>query len=252
MQINSKELFKLYLTYKILQFKKIIYSLKNKIFLFCLFNNLWPSVEHQKIIKKLNFDEVIDIGANKGQFSFLILNSYENIPVIAYEPLSSTIRPLTKLKNKYKNFYFYKFIISNIAKPRKIIITKSSDNSSLLPPSEDQISLSKNKSLPMDYEIVESIKLDSVPINKKKNILLKIDVQGLELEVLKSGANNIKNIKYIIIECSHYELYEGQNLWFDINEFLISNNFELLYRYNDIFLKNKIVQYDFVYKNSNA
>ena len=56
-----------------LKLKKIIYSV-NKGLLFLSFkNNIWPSVEHLSVVEKLDYNLVIDIGANKGQFALLLL-----------------------------------------------------------------------------------------------------------------------------------------------------------------------------------
>lgn len=54
-----------------------------------------------------------------------------------------------------------------------------------------------------------------------------IDVQGAELEVLKSLDDFIKYINYLEIEISQKEYYKGGVLFKDLNNFLINNNFKL-------------------------
>lgn len=55
-----------------------------------------------------------------------------------------------------------------------------------------------------------------------------IDVQGAELEVLKSLDDFIKYINYLEIEISQKEYYKEQVLFKDLNKFLINNNFKLI------------------------
>ena len=55
-----------------------------------------------------------------------------------------------------------------------------------------------------------------------------LDVQGAELEVLKSFDDNyFKNIKNLRIEISQKEIYKGGVLFDELNKFLVDNNFEL-------------------------
>ena len=50
-------------------------------------------------------------------------------------------------------------------------------------------------------------RLDDFNFNFNKNSVLKIDVQGLEVEVLKGATNSLKLFDLIIIECSFIKEY---------------------------------------------
>ena len=56
----------------------------------------------------------------------------------------------------------------------------------------------------------------------RRPCLLKIDVQGGELDVLRGIGPFVDVIDYIYLEVSFIELYEGQPLFPEINEFLNS------------------------------
>lgn len=62
---------------------------------------------------------------------------------------------------------------------------------------------------------------------------LKIDTQGTELEILRSGEELIRTVLGIKIEVSFYPLYRGQALFADVDAFLRQRGFEL-------FLLNRI------------
>ena len=51
-----------------------------------------------------------------------------------------------------------------------------------------------------EYEVVKSITLDRLLSNFKHVELLKIDVEGAEMDVVKSGLNEITKVHFIIIE----------------------------------------------------
>jgi hypothetical protein len=51
-------------------------------------------------------------------------------------------------------------------------------------------------------------------------VLLKIDVQGFELEVLQGATDLLPHIDAVYVEASYVELYEGQALHEDIERYL--------------------------------
>lgn len=68
-------------------------------------------------------------------------------------------------------------------------------------------------------------------IMKKYNIdkvdLIWMDLQGAELLALKSLGHYMKNVKVIYTEVSHKPIYEGQVMFDELNNFIISNGFIL-------------------------
>lgn len=76
--------------------------------------------------------------------------------------------------------------------------------------------------------------------------LIWMDLQGAELLALKGLGENINNVKLIYTEISYQEMYTGQVLYNDLNNFLISKQFILQ---NSLLLKGW--QEDAIYKNKN-
>jgi hypothetical protein len=63
--------------------------------------------------------------------------------------------------------------------------------------------------------------------NQIKNIdLLCIDLQGYELNALKSLGNHLHNVKYIITECSIVSTYTNGSTFKELNEYLSNYNFK--------------------------
>lgn len=58
--------------------------------------------------------------------------------------------------------------------------------------------------------------------------MLCIDLQGYELNALKSLGDKLKNVKYIITECSIKNTYEGGTNFVDLNSYLKKYNFSYI------------------------
>jgi FkbM family methyltransferase len=70
-----------------------------------------------------------------------------------------------------------------------------------------------------------------------------MDVQGSELLVLKGLGDYINGLRYIYTEVTHKEMYSGQVMFKELNDFIISNDFEIL---NNLTLQGW--QEDIIYK----
>jgi len=57
---------------------KLIILLQSKIWLHGLLHNIAANVELKNLIIDLNFESVLDIGSNKGQFILLLEKIYKN------------------------------------------------------------------------------------------------------------------------------------------------------------------------------
>ena len=62
--------------------------------------------------------------------------------------------------------------------------------------------------------------------------LLKIDVQGFELEALKAAETMLPRFCWIYVECSYVSLYEGQALADEVTIWLKARQFGLRQRFN--------------------
>ena len=68
------------------------------------------------------------------------------------------------------------------------------------------------------------INLHALDMSQYNNLI--VDVQGAELEVLKSFDDHINNFKTIEVEISTRELYEGQVLYPELNQFLEDHGYK--------------------------
>ena len=104
-----------------------------------------------------------------------------------------------------------------------------------------------NRPNPQKEIKVQGIRLDSfVDEQKIKNIdLLCIDLQGYELNALKSLGKYLHKVKYIITECSITSTYTNGAVFTELNEYLNKYNFKYITsnRFGDNFPDLKLTGY---------
>ena len=77
--------------------------------------------------------------------------------------------------------------------------------------------------------------------------LLKLDVQGYELQVLKGAVQTLKSCSHVYVECSEVALYDGQALRAEVEAFLVGQGFKLTGRYNPSMADGRLIQADYLF-----
>ena len=212
-----------------------------------LLNGIAATIELENMVKDINPETIIDIGSNKGQFIMLIEQLFSNKIIYSFEPLVEALEIQKRFFNYKKNIFFYNFALGSNPSTKEFFITKRMDSSSFF-----KINKIKNK----NYEIqskknIQIFTLDEVMVNKEipKPILLKIDVQGYELEVLKGSDKILSKIDYLLIEVTDSEMYINQPISTEIIEYLKNKNFHIIKENVHLKIDNtNIVQKDLLFK----
>tara|TARA_A100000164_G_C21856657_1_gene747876 strand:- start:80 stop:793 length:714 start_codon:yes stop_codon:yes gene_type:complete len=213
-----------------MNFLKKIYNLcKSKIWLKGMLSGIYATIELKELIKGIKTPEtIIDIGSNKGQFILLIEKIYPNKNIYSFEPIKEMINKQKKFFAYKNNIIFHNVALGSSTTLKEFLITARMDSSSFL-----KIVSDKNKS--KNYDIVENRNiqintLDDLLVNEKIShpVLIKIDVQGYELEVLRGANNLLKKTDYLLLEVSKNEMYQNQPIEKVIVEYLKNLNFDIL------------------------
>ena len=211
-----------------------------------------PSFEHREVLKllqKRNLDLIIDVGSNKGQFTFVSKIYFPKVTIYSFEALRSEFKKYKNLISSFKNIKAYNYALGNINKKTRMNIASSPDSSSLLEINDIQSQEFGTYETNL-FEEIEVRRLDEWldQIKSFNSILLKIDVQGFELEVLKGSKQVLKHINYLYIEASSVELYKNQPLLENIKDFLFEEGFFLEGSFNQCYGKNnKLIQGDYLF-----
>ena len=207
-----------------------------------------PLFELAAFIKQISYAKtLIDVGSNKGQFSLMARKFFPNIMIHSFEPQIEILNLQKKVLGT-NNINYYNFALGREKKELELYITKRKDSSSVLRPI-----LGNNKNYIINEKKKISVKkldelLDFKSIEKPS--IIKLDVQGYELEVLKGSENTLDYIDYVIAEISSTEIYENQTQADELIKFLESKSFEIKDRCNLSRVEDKLFQEDVLFCKS--
>jgi len=228
-----------------IKFKKIINCLQNPQFYKSYFNGISPLFELTPLLQKINKAEtLIDIGSNKGQFGLIARKFFPNIKIHSFEPQIEQLNKQKKVLGN-NNINFYNFALGNEKKSIELNVTLRKDSSSLLKPIENTNDKYSIENI-IDVQVKKIDELIELK-NLKKPIILKLDVQGYELEVLKGAEKMLNYINYIITEISFINIYQNQVLSDELIKFLESKSFLLTEKCNLSMLDDKPFQEDVLF-----
>lgn len=178
-----------------------------------LLHGVAATVEHTPLKTMIHPRTVIDVGANKGQFTLFALEAWPGCRVIAYEPLPEPAAIFCKLFADNPNVELHQLAVGREAGSATMHVSNREDSSSLLPMSAKHAAYFAGTHAVAQRE-VPVVRLDGhlASANLTQPVLLKLDIQGYEGEALRGALALWPHIAYVYLETSLEELYEGQVL----------------------------------------
>jgi FkbM family methyltransferase len=187
------------------------------------------TVEHRAHPFAHSFGTVIDIGANRGQFAIFARDRWPNAKLICFEPLPGARGTLLRVANDLGDAEVLPYALGAEADRRRMRVSESDDSSSLLAATSRQLEAFP-ESVEVDGFDVDVCRLDDVVStgDVRAPALLKIDVQGAELDVLRGASGLLDQVHQMLVECSLLELYVGQALLDDVVVFAREGGFRVI------------------------
>jgi len=171
------------------------------------------ATEHHSVAFEHEFATVIDVGANRGQFGLFAARRFPGAELHCFEPLPEARETLMSVLRGHPRLRVHGVALGARNSTETFNVAASDDSSSLLTATRTQTA-SFPKAAVAERRSVEVGRLDDVisPEAVSRPCLLKIDVQGYELEVLRGAEIVLDAVDQLLVECSFVELYEGQPL----------------------------------------
>ncbi|MDB2389807.1 FkbM family methyltransferase [Alphaproteobacteria bacterium] len=211
-----------------------------------------------KIVKRLQYmgvkpSSIIDIGANVGQFSIAASEILKPEKLIVIEANMELKKELEKNLSYYQNKEIIFNGIGDFNGLLEFNLNIDSQTSSFLNLGSDRIREFPNN-LYKSKNRIKVITLDKLMKKKfiPEPVLLKIDVQGYEKEVLNGAKQILSNFKWVVIETSFANLYEGEATFNTIVKLMSENNYTFVKPLNFHETKDKfnIIEMDALFENN--
>jgi FkbM family methyltransferase len=188
---------------------------------------VFPSLEHMSVRFGTQFGTVFDVGTSRGQFALFALARFPGAKLICFEPLPDA-RATARKVLKGRDVELHGVALGSSPGETTLHVSARDDSSSLLPIGSRQTIAFPGTD--ETHEIAVSVAvLDAyLDENIARPCLLKIDVQGYELDVLRGAGASLSYADEIFVEASFVELYTGQALASDVICYLAEHEFGLV------------------------
>ncbi len=170
----------------------------------------------QRLFETLGTDLVLDVGANAGQYGIEIRRGGYAGRIVSFEPASETFARLRAASQSDPLWSARQLALGSEPGAATLNLAGNEGKSSSF---LDQRDVTFGTTATMRYvgtETVEVSTLESVGpdvATEHDRIVLKVDVQGLELEVLEGAGSFLDRVQAIETELSLYPMYEDQPDW---------------------------------------
>jgi FkbM family methyltransferase len=176
-----------------------------------------------------SFGTILDIGANVGQFALAAALHFPGATIHSFEPLPDTFSELVKNIGRNRRINAYNCALGDHSGQMPFYRNHYTRLSSFL-----QIDSSNDNPRYRERNVslthVNVMRLDEFQnaLNMESPVLLKMDVQGMEREVLLGCGEFLGQVDFILCEVPLVKLYDGQPLFDELHSLIGNLGYGLL------------------------
>jgi FkbM family methyltransferase len=175
-----------------------------------------------------SFGTILDIGANVGQFALAASHRFPGTKIISFEPVPDIVVILKKNVKNYHNIVVIDKALGSIEGERDFYQNAYSPASSGLKVSDTQKKFLNTTGYTKTINVhVQRLDRIAAHLDIFPPILLKLDVQGLEKDVLLGAGDFLNKVEFILIETSFVQMYENEPLFEEIHDLLQKRGYRL-------------------------
>lgn len=210
-----------------------------------------------RLAKKLaNQDFVIlDIGGGIGASLKLFTENFPGKRILVFEPVAENFRTIQKRFPSSSNIEFVNCAAGNENTEKQINLAGRITSSSLLALSSDPGSRVFNESNlgKQGTETIKMVRLDDFLEDRSMRIgIMKIDVQGYELNVLKGARTTLNRTDLVVLEANNHDGYKGSAKYYETDQFLRERGFTLYDIIPSIVDNGKLKEWDMIFMNNSS
>ncbi len=218
------------------------------------YGETYPHIEKSsEIAHKYSFskDLIVDIGGARGYTAYLFHKFQPASTIMVFEPLAENIPLIRNQLQGINNVHIIEKALGNES-GEKIINKSTRITSSSLLEFESNIDSNYMKDALKENNTENIIisRLDDELQSVEKVGIIKIDVQGYEIEVLKGATNTLAKTALVVVEVSNHHVYKNAPMYYDVDELLRNNGFELYDNCLTFKENGRLREWDAIYLNS--
>lgn len=182
-----------------------------------------------RLLRAQAVDNVLDVGANAGQYAVRLRERGFRGCITSFEPLPDAFAELERRSAADSRWSCVRLALGARRGEAVLNIAKNSTSSSLRPMLERHVA-SAPGSIYTSSCTVRLQRLDDVfdeHVSPGDTCLLKIDTQGHEFDVLLGASSSLGRTHGLQLEMSLVPLYDGQMLFSELLEWVQAQGFEL-------------------------
>jgi FkbM family methyltransferase len=198
---------------------------------------------------------VIDVGANVGQFAVASARIFPEVTVHSFEPEPTS---LAKLRLNVRNLdcvHVYPVALGKESGEVMFHVNSHSHSSSVLPLGEVHRAAFPCARQIYDIKVAMStLDQELAVVSLEAPVLLKLDVQGYELQVLEGASDTLRKVDYVLLETSFRPMYEGERTFMTVVRAMEGYGFEFLrpIAWLDDPRNGEVLQMDALFARSNS
>ncbi len=193
----------------------------------------YPAVRYmRRLFKLLSVDLVLDVGANQGQYHDFLRDQvgYRN-QIISFEPVPHLAASLKRKAANSRHWQVDGRALGSGAGTLAFNVMRNTEMSSFLQPDHSSVGTllqDHNKienTIDVEVTSIDAILPGLMTKHASRNVYLKIDTQGFDLEVLKGAEGSLPGLVALQTEASVIPLYAGMPRYHEVIEFLEDRGF---------------------------
>jgi FkbM family methyltransferase len=195
-----------------------------------------PFVAQHLLLDRLGIDApvIFDIGANEGQTTRRYRQHFANAPIFAFEPYPASFEKLSAAFPNDSSVKVFPLAVSDQVGTATLYVNHFDPTHSLLPRPSSQRRYYPRYAGPKTTIEVEVTCIDTFAAqNDIKEIdILKLDIQGGELNALRGALQALQSVPLVYLEIAFVPHYENAPLLYETWKFLADLDYSLFNIYD--------------------
>lgn len=194
-------------------------------------------------------DIILDIGGGNGDTAAIFAKHFPKTKIVVMEPVKKNLANMAAVLSANSNLVLIPKAAGSKTATEKIFIGRNQNASSFFEmKADDKSKLFSGDIEVADVESVEVVRIDDIVLASEKVSILKMDIQGAELDALKGASETLKRTSIVVLEVNNHDHYKGAPRYNEIDAYLCEQDFELFDIHPSTYDDGKLKEWDVIYR----